>query len=299
MSGIDKFSKWICKTIYRSTHAKKYHHNKNLWPFFKVDRYASGQLGDVYFKRHRITNIDLHICEKTKPLVIMATGPSVNQINRRFFDDSFDYLGVNGAFSMRNVHFEWYVIIDRDFVRERLSLVKEIVAREELVLFCTYNSLDSIFSNIPFKDVRCQIKIFETASSSLINRFLLSRCPINNSNDHYHWHQNFGFSDKIEEVLFDYGTVTYPALQIACLLGYKQIYIVGLDMNNFNTPRFYETSQDKLGTRLNLDFDNINHSFLAAQDYCQSHNIQVVNLSPESAIDAFPKMRWDNLHITA
>jgi len=296
MPGIDKFTKWICKTIYRNTHSEKYHHNKNIWPFFKVERNASGQLGNAYFKRNKITNIELHISEKNKPLVIMATGPSVKHIDKLFFDDRFDYLGVNGAFSMRNVHFDWYVIIDRDFVRERLALVKEIVSREDLILFCTYNSLDSIFSNIAFENVRCRIKIFETASSTQVNRFLLSRCQINRSNEHFHWHQNFGFSDKIEEALFDYGTVTYPALQIACLLGYKQIYIVGLDMNNFNTPRFYETSEDKLGTRLNLDFDNITHSFLAAQAYCQAHNIQVVNLSPESAIEAFPKMSWEDLH---
>lgn len=295
MSGIERFSRWVYKTIYRNTHSKQYQHNKNLWPYFKVIRSGSGELSDVFFKGNRISSIDLNFSIKNKPLVIMATGPSVGDINSDFFDESFDYLGVNGAFSMRTVMFDWYVILDRDFVKKRLALVKEIVARKDLVLFCGYASLEVICSSIPFAEIRCQMKIIEIASARKIERFLMPSGQVNPDDTNYHWHNDMGFSDKIERFLFDYGTVTYPALQIACLLGYKKIYIAGLDMNNFNLPRFYETSEDKLPTRLAKDFENISRSFHSAQAYCSSHNIQVINLSPNSAIDAFPKIRWDKV----
>lgn len=295
MLGTDGFSKWIFKTIYRNTHPKRYHHNKNLWPYFQVKRKDDGFIGDVYFKHHKIPESVLDVHVKAKPLLIMATGPSVSDIDSQFFDTSFDYMGVNGAFSMRRVQFNWYVIIDRDFVYKRLSLVQEIVAREDIILFCTYNSLGAIFANIPTDNIRCHFKIFEAASSAGVKRFLGAISQVNLTDENYHWHNGFGFSDNIEKLLFDYGTVTYAALQVACLLGYKEIYIAGLDMNNFNVPRFYETPQDKLLTRLDIDFDNIYNSFITAKEYCSSHNIQVINLSPSSAIDAFPKIRWDNV----
>lgn len=295
MLGTDKFSKWIFKTIYRNTHPRSYHHNKNLWPYFKVKRKDNGFISDVFFKHNKIDDCALDVNVKTKPLVIMATGPSVSEIASHFFDTSFDYLGVNGAVSMRNVRFDWYVIIDRDFVCKRLSLVQEVVAREDIILFCTYNSLGAIFANIPVDNIRCHFKIFETASNSGIKRFLGPVSTIDFSDGNYYWYNGFGFSDNIERLLFDYGTVTYAALQIACLLGYKEIYIAGLDMNNFHVPRFYENPQDKLSTRLDIDFDNIYSSFVTAKEYCSAHNIQVFNLSPESAIDAFPKICWDNV----
>jgi hypothetical protein len=42
----------------------------------------------------------------------------------------------------------------------------------------------------------------------------------------------------------------YWAFQIIAFLGFKQLFIAGLDMNNFNLPRFYETHENKLPTFL-------------------------------------------------
>ncbi|WP_438437168.1 lipopolysaccharide core biosynthesis protein RfaZ [Kluyvera sichuanensis] len=295
MTGIDSFFKWMCKTLYRTTHSKKYHHNKNLWPYFKVVRKTSGGIDKVYYKRKEIESIVLKTTQRAKPLIIMATGPSVKHIERTFFDDTFDYLGVNGAFSIKTIDYDWYVIIDRTFVLDRMALVKEIFATRNMILFCTYSSLESIFTHISKKDIHCHIKIFEVATQVGISRFLSPLAPIDYNDESFHFFNDFGFADNIDKAIFDYGTVAYPALQIACVLGYKRIYIVGLDMNNFNAPRFYETENDKLSTGLDKDFAAISSAFIAARSYCELNNIQVINLSPDSAIGAFPKMRWDRV----
>ena len=295
MKRIDSFSKWMCKTIYRTTHSKKHHHNKNLWPYFKVIRKPSGIIDEVYYKKSKIENPALETKKRTKPLVIIATGPSVNNIARTFFDNTFDYLGLNGAFHIKTIDYNWYVIIDRSFVLNRLALVKEIVAKKSITLFCAYTSLESILTHIPKRDIHCQFKIFETASQAGVRRFLSPLSPIDYNDEDFHWVNEYGFTDNIEKVVFDYGTVAYPALQIACALGYQQIYIVGLDMNNFDVPRFYETANDKLSTQLDKDFAAINGAFISARSYCEMNNIQVINLSPGSAIGSFPKMSWDRV----
>lgn len=295
MTRIDSFIKWIYKTIYRTTHSKKYQHNKNLWPYFKVVRKSSGTIDKVYYKNKKIETVVIKTKKRVRPLIIMATGPSVNHITRTFFDGTFDYLGVNGSFSIKTIDYAWYVIVDRSFVLNRLSLVKEIVAKRSMTLFCTYSSLESIFTHIHKKDIHCQFKIFESASQTGVRRFLLPLSPIDYNDINFHWFNGFGFTDNIENAVFDYGTVAYHALQIACALGYKKIYIVGLDMNNFNAPRFYESVNDKLPTRLDKDFAAINGAFISARSYCELNNIQVINLSPGSAIGSFPKMSWDRV----
>lgn len=295
MTRVDRFSKWTCKTVYRLTHSREYQHNKNLWPFFRVIRNASGNIQDVYFKNQKINNVSVPAKLREKPLLIMATGPSVRDINVDFFDDTFDYMGVNGASSIESVNFCWYVIIDRSFVLNRLALVKALVARDDLILFCNYASLEPIFSHIPRQNIRCRFKIFETASSTRIRRFMDATSPIEKNQPEHFWYNNMGFSKSVEHILFDYGTVAYPALQIACALGYREIYIAGLDMNNFDKPRFYETEQDRLSTILDRDFNDICCAFTSSQYYCEQNNIRVVNLSPESAISAFPKIRWDRV----
>lgn len=292
MMVINSLSKWFCKTLYRTTHSQQYHHNKNLWPFFKVVRNESGGIDTVYFKNKQINTAVIDKQQRKKPLLIMATGPSINHIDIRFFNESFDYFGVNGAFSMEHIDFKWYTITDRNFILFRLPLVKALVARDDLTIFCPYTTLETIFSNIEWRNIRCRFKIFEAISGAHVYKFLGAKENLIINDEHFHWLAGAGFSDNIDHGVFDYGTVVYPALQIGCALGYREIYIAGLDMNNFEQPRFYETAENKLGTRLDRDFEQIRHSFYAAQSYCELNNIRVVNLSPESAIDAFPKLSW-------
>ncbi|WP_333494927.1 lipopolysaccharide core biosynthesis protein RfaZ [Kluyvera sp. CHPC 1.251] len=288
--------KWLCKTVYRLSHSPAYKHNKNLWPFFKVNRNVSGRIDTIFYNKSKIDNIShLESSKKERPLLIMATGPSISSIDQRFFDDGFDYIGVNGAISMESIRYSWYAIIDRDFVIQQIDFVKDIVSRNGLILFCTYATLECIFSSVPEYDIRCKFHVFESAANSKIYKFLQATVVIKPDDERFHWHHGFGFSDNISQALFDSGTVAFTALQIGCALGYKKIYIAGLDMNNFSTPRFYETAQNRLDTRLDKDFDRIIQSFFAARAYCDEHNIEVINLSPESAVEAFPKMRWDSV----
>ncbi|MEQ6277099.1 lipopolysaccharide core biosynthesis protein RfaZ [Kluyvera huaxiensis] len=295
MAGIDVFSKWVCKTTYRLTHSEKYRHNKNFWPYFKVEREPSGTIHNVFFKKEKLNNIEIAHVEKTKPLLIMASGPSVNGIARQFFDDHFDYMGVNGASAMTAITFDWYAIIDKSFVIERIDLVREMVSREELVLFCPCKCLASICALVPWEEIRCKFKIIETVTNSTVHQFLGATYPVTADEAPFYWRNGVGFSDDINRVLFDYGTVTYPALQIACALGYKEIYLAGLDMNNFTTPRFYEQKENMLSTRLERDFNPVINAFITAQLYCEENNIHVVNLSPASAVNAFPKVAWDSV----
>lgn len=295
MSGINIFSRWVCKTFYRLTHSEKYDHNKNLWPYFKVQRKPCGMIQNVYFKNSRLNHIDIEARARNKPLLIMASGPSVNRIRGEFYDDYFDYMGVNGACALTPINFRWYVIIDRSFIINKLDFIREIVGVSDLVLFCPCKCLEAICSLIPPSRIRCQFKIIETITNAMCETFLGKAYPVEPNDGEYHWFNETGFSAHLSRAVFDYGTVAYPALQIACALGYKHIYFAGLDMNSFHSPRFYEKADNILSTRLQRDFDKITRAFTAAHSYCDKHDINVVNLSTESAVTVFPRQSWETV----
>ncbi len=92
------------------------------------------------------------------------------------------------------------------------------------------------------------------------------------------------FSTDIRQGIFDAGAVVYWALQILAALGFNTILVSGLDMTNFNQPRFYETQQEKLPSYLATKVDTlVMPSFAHAAQVLQQRQIRVIN-SPESAV---------------
>ena len=98
------------------------------------------------------------------------------------------------------------------------------------------------------------------------------------------------FSKHIHGVVFDYFTVAYVALQVVHQLQYEKIYLAGLDMNNFNQPRFYEKAENKQPTMLDQYLQHTLPAFDVAANFFEQQNKQVYNLSPESAVQSFKKL---------
>ncbi len=68
-------------------------------------------------------------------------------------------------------------------------------------------------------------------------------------------------------------------------LGFNTILVSGLDMTNFNQPRFYETQQEKLPSYTATKVDTlVMPSFAHAAQVLQQRQIRVINFSPESAV---------------
>ena len=102
-----------------------------------------------------------------------------------------------------------------------------------------------------------------------------------------------GFSQDIRCGIFDAGTVAYWALQIIAYLGFKQLFIAGLDMNNFHQPRFYETEQDRLPTFLADKVESlVIPAFRHAGAIMKKQQIAIKNLSCTALSAAISSRRW-------
>lgn len=280
----------IYKVIYKYSHSKTYKHNRRYWPYYSVKRNAFGGIDKVYFRKKLIVDNTLIPKSDCKKAMLVATGPSIQKCPTDIFKrQDFDYIGVNGSISLDYVNFKYYVIIDHNFTKNRFDLVLKVL-QSQIIFFTTHRCVDIILRKINPEQIKCQIKIVETITNGMVERFLGPRITINPHQDYFYLEGEKGFSNHIHDSVFDYFTVSYVALQIVYSLSYEEIYLAGLDMNNFNQPRFYEKSTNKQPTMLDQYLTEIFPAFEVASHYLNKQNIKVYNLSLKSAIESFDKL---------
>ena len=134
-------------------------------------------------------------------------------------------------------------------------------------------------------------------------------CPINIE---FHPEPYPQFSNN-PHCLFTGWTITYALLQLAVIMGCNPIYLVGMDYNYNITDkekrangRWSDDSSknhfhpdycnDKQGVVWNMPrFDYTNPAFKHANLWAQNNNIQIINATPNSQLNFFPKTNFNNL----
>lgn len=289
MKLLEKIKISLFKNIYTIFTFKHSHHNKCFWPYFKVSR-ENYKIKEITYKKLVIPSSKISIPKK-ETLIIVATGPSIKQLPEGILENkNYDYLGVNGAISLRNTKFIYYVIFDQGFIINRFDLVKEIL-ETDCILFTRAECLLNICKKIDITTIKCKIKILNRVNiENKIECFMDKNLAIHQNSPNYFLKEKFGFSLNIEECVFDYHTVAYVALQIAYSLNYKYIYIAGLDLTNLEKPRFYENESNKQATELKENIEEIKLAFNTASIILNKKKIKVFNLSKDSLIEDFPKI---------
>ncbi len=126
------------------------------------------------------------------------------------------------------------------------------------------------------------------------------------------------FSDDICDGLYASGTITYFMLQIAIYMGFKQIYLLGIDFsfscerdNNgnvklqsvINHPKEIEEAEKTLSEPVKkvygydyvADIDKQLYGYQAAKKYADSHGIKIYNATRGGKLEVFPRVDFDSL----
>jgi GT2 family glycosyltransferase len=104
-------------------------------------------------------------------------------------------------------------------------------------------------------------------------------------------------------------TVTYSMLQMAVHMGFKDIYLLGVDHSYVEPPEkdgnalissgeinHFHPDYRQAGERWHLPvLDRLETSYQFAQDFCQSIGVNIYNASRETKLDAFPRVDFDDL----
>lgn len=289
------------KQIYRYTHPRSYRHNENLWPYVKITRASEGHISSMTLRGHSIPVVNLSKLHKkySGDLLVVASGPSVNDTDFGPLQH-LPAMGVNGSWFLRDkADFKFFVIVDMTFIDQRQSMVKEMVNDSEILFFTTVSGVVKIIDYFGHSAIRCQIAIIEDACFKNFQPKVLTQ----DIHQHYQHEKSVHFSEAdnkiaffedIRKGIFDAGTVVHWALQIIQFMGFSRIIIAGLDMNNFQQPRFYENENDKSPSELDQQFAGlIEPAFRHASHVLKERSVEVLNLSLNSALDSsiFKKVR--------
>lgn len=301
-----RVSNTFFKLVYRWSHSSAFRHNERLWHGVSIERDSRGFLERMSIAGLTLPleNADELLASRTGDCHLIATGPSVNDIDYSALDLN-NVMGVNGAIALQDKHpirFEYYCIVDAGFIRKRPDLVARVV-QQKLTLFATPLVMWYVAQYFPLSQIRCRIFLIEDIQYPAGKRALLKHelLPTHASPDLVLFDEEpaLGFSFNIRRGIFDGRTVAYTGLQVLTSLGFTHIVMHGLDLRNAaQTPRFYETKENMQPSALDGDFNSfIEPSFRHAAPLLSRRGVRVVNLSAHSALgsDIIEKDDWHSL----
>lgn len=281
------------KQIYRYTRPRAYRHNENIWPHVKIDRAASGEISRIRYKGKTYPTESLSQLKDSfcGPVLLTATGPSINSSDFSLVPSDLPVMGVNGAYCLhKQVNFSLYIIVDMHFFDARSDIIREILQDKNVLLFIPVHGMVRIINE--YDEVKCRIALIEDANYRIYQKKIdktETRSFYKGSPDIcFYKNTQVSFSKDIRIGIFEGATVVYWAFQILYFLGFEKILIAGLDMSNFHLPRFYENEDNKQPSFLETEIDSIViPSFSHASQIFKDKNISVINLSIKSAIPDF------------
>ena len=210
----------------------------------------------LFYKDRFVENLSSIIAKENNykgACAILASGPSVDSIPEELYqqmNEKVDFIGVNGSirkFISLGIRPKHYVITDRKFVKNKSHIV-ELAMNKSSNFFCTVHSLNKILeSNISASlDNIC---IFDTIN----NAYGLPSYSINQMSEIAEKFEGLYFSNKYKSGIsinprigvFDNFTVVIHSIQLAFMMGYRQIYIFGMDLTVNNGLRFYVEENGK------------------------------------------------------
>ncbi|CAB3925249.1 hypothetical protein LMG26858_05716 [Achromobacter anxifer] len=283
------------RKLFRVLRSRTQRHNQHLWPFVRIWRDQSGAICRfrAFGRSLPVTPLAEGYDPADTEVHLILSGPSVAQIPYDRLDIRAA-MGVNGAIALAgkfNLPFKYYCIIDQNFVRDRIDLVREIVSRD-LTLYVFPEVLRYIMQGIPQDMIRCRICIIELiaerayerrAAPAVLKRIAAASPDVQLLDAKL----GMGFSFNAGLGVFDADTVAYAALQVLVSSGARKVYAHGLDLTVQNGLRFYDEGQTPQSSRLARKFSQlIEPSFRFAAAQWRARGISVFNLSPVSALSA-------------
>lgn len=292
-----------CYAMFRG---RRMQHNRHLWPHVSIKRASDGAITSfsAFGRSIELTPLKEAFREHHDSLHLILSGPSVGEIQYDRLNIEAA-MGVNGSIALArhfDIPFKYYCVIDQNFVRRRIQLLREVVARD-LTLFVTPDVLRYMMQGIPPASYKCRICVIELVSERAFEANsrpdeLLAMARDNPGMEVFDAQRSLGYSFDVASGVFDADTVAYAALQLLVAGGVRGIYIHGLDLGFAGGQRFYDEGGRPEGSRLIRNFDRlIEPSFAQAADLLKSRGIRLFNLSMNSALPdrIIPKLDWRSL----
>lgn len=268
------------------------------WKYYKpysIKKWTKNRLNDYTLKmqgrkswdkkeKDLLSLKDSHIGEVA---FIIGNGPSLRQ-------EDLDVLKSNNVFCFAmnriNLIFDkttWrpncYMAIDPQIYRENDPTVPTII-NEKLPLY--------LFGDFAYKGIP------ETMLSANVIPF--------NSKPNSHYISVSEFSDNALLYVVDGFTVTYSAMQIAYYMGFKKIYLLGIDFNYSRKLQkngkiidscrhtYFDDKYDPYNKNAGY-MDGMMQAYETAKKFCDSHDFKIFNATRGGNLNVFERISFEDV----
>ena len=246
----------------------------------KADVFANYQLTDIYDCSDRITSYHNPAIAKFRNLhngkrcFIVATGPSLTVSDLNMLKDHneicFSMNSIYHAFDQTEWRPDYYVMSDYRGFDEYKDLLDTLSVKEKFL-----SDTSESFWNMP------------------------------HANNVFRYHQHYEYcSDRLPKFSDDFSirsyigtTVTYTCMQLAVYMGFKEIYLLGVDFsyggNCTNKKYGHFHKEDEL---VAIGFvKQVELAYRAAEKYTKEHGRKIYNATRGGKLEIFERVNFDLL----
>ena len=298
--AIDSIRSWVRYKFHRLRTPHELRHMRTAHPDFSLEPDPAG--GHQIVWRNQTVGKARPLSELSAPAsghcFLVGTGPSINALEFERLA-GHDCIGVNGSIVKARetgVAFRSVLILDRNFFLERFELVRETLASGAECLF-SFRGLSLTCERAP--ELLSGARIF--LLDEILGRYGIPKASPTafdaraEADGDLLLHPSrrpsegrVGFSLDPSKGVFTGQTIVFSALQVATWLGYRRVYLLGLDLGGTTSgARFYESGAKAAPMRLDRDFEPyILPAFEVARAAAESLGLEFYNLSPDSRLPA-------------
>ncbi len=160
---------------------------------------------------------------------------------------------------------------------------------------------------LAYKAMYERIKDIENKDAFIADFYYTDFGTINKANRYYLINKlsdsdKFEFSDDAVRGFYSGKTVTYVMIQMACYMGIKEIYLLGVDWSGGTEgPRkdFYESDKEDrtvCNNPYNLFIEEMN-AFKSAKKYAELNGIKIYNATRGGRLEVFERVDFDSLFV--
>lgn len=120
---------------------------------------------------------------------------------------------------------------------------------------------------------------------------------------------NYGYYDDLAKYVTCNGTVTITAIQFAIFMGYKNIYLIGVDHNysqmvdnsgtiiiDNNVKNYFDDSyESEFQNKITRNIENSTLAFERLSEYAKTRKVNIFNATRGGKLEAFQRVDFDSI----
>lgn len=245
--------------------------NESCWRENYIDAFRLEKYFDEYDNKEIKQFCNAHMGEEC---FIVATGPSLRIEDLEMIQKKYTTFSMNsiyGIYDQTDWRPDYYAIVD--------AIGIDMKKEELLKIECGHGFIADSSIEFDYSKMPSNMHLFHAISG----KYFYDAIP---------------FSEECSKYMYSIGTITYICMQLAIYMGFKNIYLIGVDFNYKPTGGNYVTSKDEV--ILNGDFIQtsnyyVKRAYEKALLVAQNKGVQIMNATRGGNLEVFKRVNLDEL----